>query len=82
MDEPTIAFMLWLQDSWNEAYEGLSDMDPERVKRLHQKWVNEWLPSLAQPHCGDCTKVCMPCVRCHTEDFLAKAKIFADAINN
>lgn len=81
MDEQTIAFMIWLQDAWNEDGEDLGDMDPKRVKRLHEKWITGWLPSLNEPHCGDCTKVAAPCTRCHTEDFLAKAKLFAEAIN-
>ena len=80
MDEQTIAFLIWLQDYWNEDGEDLSDMKPEIVKGFHDRWVNHWLPALNEPHKGDCTKFPGPCTRCHVEHILATAKKFASAI--
>lgn len=81
MDEQTIAFMIWLHDYWAEDND-LSDLDAPWVDRMHDLWFTGWLPSLNEPHGGDCTKAPGPCTRCHTEAIMATAKKFANAINN
>lgn len=83
MDEQTIAFMIWLQDYWNDD-EGsyLASMPSDRIASLHRNWVENWVPSVNQPHCGDCTNQPCPCTRCHMEGVLEAAKRFANALNS
>ena len=77
-----IAFIEFLDGWYDEQYEALNAISKKdkKVQRLFNKWVNQWLPSLKQPHCGDCTRVPCPCTRCHTEDKLNNAKYILSLI--
>lgn len=72
----TVALMIFLR-WWDEEPE---DMTDERVKEMIEKFDRDFMPSLNEAHCGDCTKVAVPCVRCHTEGLLAAAKRIASVI--
>ena len=68
----TIAYMLYLE-TWLKTDEAFAELSDEFLQRLYEKWVNQWLPSLSKPHCGDCTRVSGTCVRCSVE------RLYADA---
>lgn len=70
-----IAFANWYTNAWDYSP---YDADRLNVSRMQSKFLNEWIPSLDHPHCGDCTKVAAPCTRCHTEGYLAFAKLVLD----
>jgi hypothetical protein len=59
----TIAFTLFLE-TWATENEGVSEFSKDFLDRLTWKWNHEWLPGRRAVHCGDCTKVCAPCLRC------------------
>lgn len=73
-----IAFIEFLE-SWGyeeDMYEWIRENKP-RVESYWKKW-QEWLTSLKEPHCGDCTGVAMGCTRCWTEQFLDNAKFILE----
>jgi hypothetical protein len=74
--ERAIALMIFLR-WWDEDPE---DMTDEQISKLVKHFETGFLPSLNEPHGGDCTKAPGPCTRCHTEDLLATAKRIAAAI--
>ena len=67
------ALVLYL-NNWLGPDESIDDLPDEVVLRLKKKWNEYWIPSLEQPHCGDCTKVCAPCTRCAMETIIKTAK--------
>lgn len=74
--ESAIALMIFFR-FWDDEPE---DLTTEDLASMKAKWETQFLPSLAEPHAGDCTKVAMPCVRCHTESIIESAKRIAAAI--
>lgn len=74
-----IAFTLYLQ-TWLDDYEKTSDLGDESLRRLRAKWVDEFLPGLQGEHCGDCTKVPAPCLRCVMDEWFSEAKAILGAI--
>lgn len=72
----TVALMIFLR-WWDEDPECMTN---ERVAEMIAKFDRDFMPSLNEPHCGDCTKVCAPCVRCHTEELLETARRIAAVI--
>lgn len=74
--ENTIALMIFFR-FWDDEPE---DLTTEDLASMKTKWETQFLPSLTQPHCGDCTKVAMACVRCHTESIIESAKRIAASI--
>lgn len=69
-----IAFTLFLM-TWLKPDEDISDLTPKHLADLRKKWVNEFLPSLSDPHSGDCTKMPWSCTRCSTERLMLEAKL-------
>lgn len=67
------AFVLFLL-TWLYADESIDDLSQDVLLRLKNKWQDYWIPSLSQPHCGDCTKVCALCTRCSMESVIKTAK--------
>ena len=67
------AFVLFLL-TWLDADESIDDLPQDVLLRLKNKWQDYWIPSLSQPHRGDCTKVCAPCTRCSMESLIKTAK--------
>jgi hypothetical protein len=67
-----IAYMLYLK-TWIDKDESYAEWSDEFLQRLYEKWVTQWLPSLSEPHCGDCTNVSATCIRCSVE------RIYKDA---
>ena len=67
-----IAYMLYLE-TWLNSDESLSELEDELLKRLYEKWVTQWLPGRSGKHCGDCTKVAGPCLRCGVERLYEEA---------
>jgi hypothetical protein len=67
-----ISFTLYL-DQWLRHDETIDFLSDENIKHLYEKWNIQWLPSLNESHCGDCTNVPCACTRCHTENFLNQA---------
>lgn len=45
----------------------LSNDKPDIDKRVDELY-DEYLSSLSEPHCGDCTCVACSCIKCHAED--------------
>lgn len=74
--ENTIALMIFFR-FWDDEPE---DLTPEELASMRTKWETQFLPSLNQPHGGDCTNACSPCVRCHTEAVIESARRIAAAI--
>lgn len=77
--ERAIALTIFSGWGWGED-ETPDDMAPSTIADLAKKWDEQFMPSLTEPHCGDCTKVAMPCTRCHTEGVIETAKKIAAAI--
>lgn len=74
-----LAFSAWYVHAWErDPYEH----NEKDIKRMWEKFRNQWLPSLEREHCGDCTKVSAPCTRCHTEAYLKYAAIVASVTAN
>ena len=67
------ALVLYL-NTWLDIDESIDDLPDDVMLRLKKKWQEQWVPSLKQPHCGDCTKVCAPCTRCAMEGIIKTAK--------
>jgi hypothetical protein len=77
-DIDTVAYMLYL-DTWLDVDECVSDLGPDELKSLKDKWETGWLPALNEEHCGDCTKVCTTCIRCSVEQLYKDAKLIVEA---
>jgi len=49
-----------------EKYQEILDKTEKEVERI----LPYYLSALdGEIHCGDCTKACCPCIKCHAEDF-------------
>ena len=69
-----LAFSVWYATAWErDPYE----CDEADMERMWVKFRDEWLPSLDQPHFGDCTNHAVSCTRCHTEAYLKYAETVA-----
>jgi hypothetical protein len=74
-----LAFSVWYANAWErDPYEH----DEADIARMWEKFRDEWLPSLEQPHCGDCTNMPISCTRCHTEAYMKYAAIVARVTAN
>ena len=74
-----LAFSVWYVNAWErDPYE----RDEADIARMWAKFRDQWLPSLTQKHCGDCTKVPCACTRCHTEAYMLYAAIVARVTAN
>lgn len=71
-----VALMIFLR-WWGEAPE---DMTDDRIREMVAKFDRDFMPSLTEPHCGDCTNAPSPCVRCLTEGLLENAQRIANAL--
>jgi hypothetical protein len=61
------AFSVWYAIAWErDPYE----CDETDIARMWAKFRDEWLPSLNEEHCGDCTNLPISCTRCHTEAYV------------
>lgn len=69
------AFVLYLHSWTTDQEQCPSEFQPAMLDALRKKWALGWLPSLTQPHCGDCTNVSAPCLRCCTESLLRDARM-------
>jgi hypothetical protein len=67
-----IAFVLFLQ-TWLDDREDLDTFTDEDLSDMWAKWSKEWMASLKEEHCGDCTNMPAACARCHTEDKFRQA---------
>lgn len=67
-----IAFTLFIQQ-WLRGEEDVDFFTDEHIADLYKKWETQFLPSLKEEHCGDCTNVPMSCTRCTTEELLKQA---------
>jgi hypothetical protein len=71
------AFSAWYVTAWErDPY----DHDEKDVQSLWVKFRDQWLPSLSEEHCGDCTKVPVSCTRCHAEAYMKHGEIVAGVI--
>lgn len=68
-----IAFTLFLEGWLYDEEKGIEDISEERLEQYRDKWQKDFVPSLNQEHCGDCTNVCSPCTRCITENYFKQA---------
>ncbi len=68
------AYILYLYGWTRSEWEAPDDFDDAFLDRLKEKWELYWIPSLNEEHCGDCTKVAMPCTRCHMEEYVKTAQ--------
>ncbi len=67
-----LAFSAWYVNAWErDPYKH----DESDIARMWVRFRDEWLPSLKQEHCGDCT-------RCHTEAYMKHAAIVARVTAN
>ena len=74
-----LAFSQYLLGWYTDEEDPFDDL--ARLERLSEKWKKEWLTSLTDPHCGDCTDMPMACTRCHTEEFLRQGKILYESLS-
>ena len=78
LDIDIVTYMLYLE-TWLDIDECLSDLGPDVLKSLKDKWETNWLPALNKTHYGDCTKVCATCLRCSVEQLYEEAKLIVEA---
>lgn len=64
-----IAFALFVYDYDEDRVPGEA---PGDLPYLSEIW-SQWLATLDQPHCGDCTSIPMTCTRCLVENYYALA---------
>lgn len=74
------AFAIYLNSWLYKNGESVKTVPSEDIGNLHKKWVEEWIPSLQEPHCGDCTNMPAPCTRCHTDGYYIDATKLADFV--
>ena len=68
------AFILYLHQFTTDEEQCPTEFQKAAVNELRRKWAEQCLPSLTARHCGDCTNVCAPCVRCFTERLMQDAR--------
>jgi broad specificity polyphosphatase/5'/3'-nucleotidase SurE len=61
-----IAFALFLE-TWLDEYEYWADLDDNDIRRLYEKWLEDFVYSVNQPHSGDCRNQPWSCTRCSYE---------------
>ena len=77
LDLETVAFMLFL-GIWTD-HDSIIDFDEKTLGELYVKWNEEWLPSVEEPHFGDCNGQPVSCTRCHVEDLYEDARKIVNA---
>ena len=76
-----IAFVLFMDElDWTDFFQGYHD--EMGLEDYIKSWMEDKIPSLNEPHCGDCTKVPAPCTRCQTEEYYTEADQIIRAIKD
>lgn len=76
-----IAFVLFMDEiDWTDFFQGYPD--ELSLEEYIEIWMEFKMPSLNEPHCGDCTNVPATCTRCETEEYYTEADQIIEAIES
>ena len=54
---------------------------PEIFEEALIDWNTYHVPARTEEHCGDCTNVPAPCMRCQVDDYYEKAEKYLEKMN-